>query len=115
MPPATDLARRYADALGALRAIHAFDAWLGSHWHERCDVPCAEPVSRTPLGVPGSITWYEHNDVVIGVLPGQEGCFRIPRAAAMPEFPLADGLPPSLEQDVVISASMREEIDLPGS
>jgi hypothetical protein len=116
MPPATDLARRYGDALAALRAIHAFDAWLGRHWHERCAAPVSEPVSLTPLGVSGSITWYERDDVVVGVLPGQEGCFRVPRDAPMPEFPLAAGGPPlPREQDVVISASMRAEVDLPGS
>ncbi len=116
MPPAVDLARRYADALAALRAIHTFDAWLGDHWHERCAAPTAGPVAVTPLGVSGAIAWHERDDVVIGVLPGQEGCFRVPRDAMMPAFPVGASPTPLLaEQDVVISATMREEGTLAGT
>jgi hypothetical protein len=115
MPPAFDLARRYADALEALRAIHAFDAWLGSHWQERCAAPRTPPTSHTPLGVSGAIAWHEVDEWVIGVLPGQEGCFRIPRAAPLPAFPLAAGPAAPFGQDVVISAAMRDESPSPGT
>jgi hypothetical protein len=109
MPPANDLARRYADALAALRAVHAFDAWLGRHWHDHCPAPRDAPTSHTPLGTDGAITWHEGVETVTGYLPGDEGCFRIPRDEAMPDFPLVTrALPVSLGQDILISASMRE-------
>jgi hypothetical protein len=118
MPSAVALARRYSDALAALRAIHAFDAWLGSYWRERCLVLHSQPVSYTPVGVSGSITWYECGGDVFGLLPGQDGCFQIPHAAAMPDFPFSLERPLPFElkpnQDVVIRATMRDELDLSG-
>ena len=116
MPPATDLARRYAEALSALRAIHVFDNWLGDHWCDRCPPPEDEPTSRTPLGAAGAITWHERGDTIVGFIPGDEGCFRIPRDAAMPDFPAVAGeLPIPYGQDVVISAAMRESLQPPGN
>ena len=116
MPPANDLARRYAEALAALRAIHVFDAWLGHHWHEQCPPPDNAPTSRTPVGAEGAIAWHESEDVVVGFLPGEHGCFRIPRDAPLPDFPQAGhGVAIAFEQDVVIRAAMRDELQPPGS
>ena len=115
MPPAIDLARRYAEALAALRAIHVFDAWLGRHWHEHCPRPDDAPASSTPVGAEEPIVWHEGEDVVVGFLPGEDGCFRIPRDAPLPDFPHAgNGLPVTFGQDVVIRAAMRDELQPPG-
>jgi hypothetical protein len=115
MPPAIDLALRYADALAALRAVHAFDAWLGRYWHDHCPAPSDAPASHTPLGASGVIAWHEGNETVTGYLPGDEGCFRIPRGEAMPDFPLVTRtLPLSMGQDILISAAMREANASPG-
>jgi hypothetical protein len=115
MPPAIDLARRYAEALAALRAIHEFDDWLGLHWDEQCSIPDREPASHTPIGREQAITWYESEETILGFLPGEDGCFRIPRAAALPAFPFAaDRLATPYGQDIVISAAMREEVQPPG-
>lgn len=110
MPPAVDLARRYGEALAALRAVHAFDAWLGEHWQERCPPPGSPPAARTALGAAGEITWHEGANAVVGYLPGHDGCFRIARGAVMPEFHVP-GItpPPPFENDIVISASMQDE------
>jgi hypothetical protein len=114
MPPAIDLARRYAEALAALRAVHIFDDWLGHFWHERCPRPDGAPTSSTPVTREDAIVWHEREDIVIGYLPGEDGCFRIPRAAPLPDFPSASNGPSvSFGQDVVISAAMREELQPP--
>ena len=112
MPPAIDLARRYAEALAALRAVHRFDDWLGRHWHDRCPTPTTTATSHTFLGADGTIAWHDDEDGVVGYLPGEAGCFRVPRDAAMPDFPApADSLPLVYGQDVLISAAMRDEAD----
>jgi hypothetical protein len=116
MPLAIDLARRYAEALAALRAVHLFDAWLGHHWHERCPAEEGLPVSHTALSPEDAITWYESEETILGFLPGEEGCFRIPRAVPLPEFPFAaDAQAIHYGQDVVISAEMREALHPPES
>jgi hypothetical protein len=115
MPPAIDLARRYAEALAALRAVHDFDDWLGQFWEERCTVPEGGPAARTPLGVEGAIAWYDCGETIAGYVPRQDGCFRVPRSAALPVFPfVADELVAPTGQDVVISAAMRDELHPPG-
>jgi hypothetical protein len=116
MPLAIDLARRYADALAALRAVHDFDAWLGDHWHERCPPPAAAPDAKTPLGAGRAIAWHEAADSVVGYLPGQEGCFRIARNVPLPDFSVVGNSPTApFGTDVVISAAMQEELLPPGS
>lgn len=107
-----DLARRYSEALAALRAVHAFDDWLGEHWHERCPPPSRPPSAKTTLGSGGEITWHETAGRVVGYIPGHAGCFRIARDADLPAFlfslaPLA--MPAGPGTDVLISASMRDE------
>jgi hypothetical protein len=110
MPPAIDLARRYGEALLALRAVHDFDDWLGRYWCDRCPPPAAPPTSYTSLGANGTIAWHEGEDVVVGYLPRDGGCFRIPRDATMPDFPAATtAVPLPYGQDVVIRAAMRDE------
>lgn len=114
MPPAFDLARRYAQALTALRAIHDFDAWLGEHWREQCPAPASAPAAHTPLGAAGAITWHEEHGRVLGFLPGDEGCFDIPHGAPLPPFSLQSDIAPPLDNgDILISASMREELPPP--
>jgi hypothetical protein len=110
MPPAIDLARRYAEALAALRAVHRFDEWLGRHWHDRCSAATTPAASHTSLGASGTIAWHEDEESVVGYLPGEAGCFRISRAAMMPDFsqPGSD-LPLVIDQDVLINATMRDE------
>lgn len=111
MPPALELARRYSDALAALRAVHAFDDWLGDHWQERCPPPPASSSARSPVGIWGDVTWHESGEDVIGYLPDQDGCFRVPIAATLPDFwpaiPVMDA--PRVDEDVVISAAMPGE------
>ena len=109
MPLAVDLARRYGEALAALRAVHAFDDWLGDHWKERCPPMSTTPAARTALGASGEITWHETTDSILGYLPDREGCFRIARDAAMPEFSFTRIVPALVDRDVVISASMQDE------
>ena len=116
MAPAIDLARRYAEALSALRAIHDFDDWIGQFWHERCPAPAGAAASREALGTEEAIVWHEGEDTVYGFLPGDAGCFRVPHDETLPDFPFALATPAvSYGQDVVISAAMREELSSPGS
>jgi hypothetical protein len=95
MPPAFTLARRYAEALAALRAIHDFDAWLGEHWQ--------------------AIAWYESAEMVTGYLPGEEGCFQVRRDERLPDLPIAETFTPEYGRDVVIRAAMRDDFGQPGS
>lgn len=114
MPQAFDLAHRYAQALAALRAIHDFDAWLGAYWREECPAPASVAAARTPLGAAGAIAWHEEGGRIVGYLPGDSGCFDIPRDASPPPFAFgADISPPYSGRDIVISASMREELPSP--
>jgi hypothetical protein len=114
MPPAVDLARRYGEALAALRAVHAFDDWLGDHWQERCPPVSTTPAARTALGASGEVSWHETGDNILGYLPDREGCFRIARDAVMPDFSFTTNIPPpQVERDVVISASMQDEHQSP--
>jgi hypothetical protein len=113
MPRALDLARRYAEALAALRAVHDFDSWLGEHWHERCPPPVAPPAAQTSLGRSGTISWYEAADTVVGYLPESDGCFRVARESVMPDFtPFADPAG-TFDRDILISAEMRAEQSSP--
>jgi hypothetical protein len=114
MPPALDLARCYAQALAALRAIHDFDAWLGAHWQERCPPPSTPPTAHTQLGADGAITWHESADRVVGYLPDEDGCFQFARDVPLPDFPLTgDRLDAPYGTDVVISAEMQDELQPP--
>jgi len=116
MPPAIVLARRYAEALAALRAVHDFDDWIGQFWHERCPAPASAAASRDTVGAEDTIVWHEGEETVFGYLPGRDGCFCVPRDVALPEFPsIPENLAPALGQDIVISASMRDELQPPGS
>jgi hypothetical protein len=110
MPPALDVARRYAEAVAAMRAIKRFDTWLGDHWHQECPGRDTAPAATTDVGAEDAITWYEGAEMIVGYLPGEVGCFRIPREAALPYFPLVgDGPPPATGNDILISAEMREQ------
>jgi hypothetical protein len=111
MPHAIDLARRYAEALAALRAVHVFDTWLGNHWHEQCPAAGSAAASYTPLSAEHGITWFESDETVLGYVPGEVGCFRIPRDVTLPDFPFAaESRAVHYGQDIVISAAMREEL-----
>jgi hypothetical protein len=114
MPLAIDLARRYAEAVTALRALHDFDDWLGQYWLDPCPAPALSALARSPYDREEAIVWYEGEEHVYGYLPGYDGCFCVPRAVALPEFPFA-AVGPALPygQDVLISAAMREELQPP--
>lgn len=115
MPPAIVLARRYAEALSALRAVHDFDDWIGHYWHERCPAPAGAAASRDALGADEAIVWHEGEDTVYGYLPGYDGCFCVPYDETLPEFPFAASKPAiPFGQDIVISAAMREQLQPPG-
>jgi len=111
MPPALELARRYSEALAALRAVHDFDDWLGEHWHDHCPPPPGTSSARTPVGMRGEITWHETGDDVIGYLPDHDGCFRVSIAASLPDFWPAASVADvqRVDEDVVISAAMPGE------
>jgi hypothetical protein len=116
MPPATAIARRFAEAIIALRAIHEFDAWVGQYWRSPCPVPEKAALARADRGTSDAIVWHEGETTIFGFLPGRDGCFCVPLEAALPEFAFATGRPTaSYGQDVVISAAMREEFHSPGS
>lgn len=116
MPPAIAIARRYAEAVATLRAIHDFDDWIGQYWIERCSAPAAAASISPSLGIEDAIVWQEDEETIFGFLPGFEGCFCIPRDVALPEFPFsAAGATTFSGQDIVISAAMREELQPPGS
>ena len=88
MPPAIELARRYAEALAALRAVHDFDEWIGHFWQEACPAPPSAPRRATRWTPEDTIVWHEGEETVFGYLPGREGCFCVPRDVALPDFPL---------------------------
>jgi hypothetical protein len=116
MPPAIDIARRYAEAVATLRALHDFDDWIGQFWVERCASPESGAAARSTLGAEEMIVWHEGEETVFGFLPGYDGCFCIPRAVALPDFPFAaQGTSHAFGQDIVISAAMREDVQPPGS
>jgi hypothetical protein len=116
MPPAINVARRYAEAVATLRALHDFDDWIGQYWVERCASPGSAAATHTTLGAEELIVWHEDEETVLGFLPGYDGCFRIPRAVPLPDFPFAaEGPVRSFGQDIVISAAMREDVQPPGS
>ncbi|MGH2613725.1 MAG: hypothetical protein ACRDJC_00660 [Thermomicrobiales bacterium] len=116
MPPAIDVARRFAEAVATLRAIHDFDDWIGQYWVERCGSPESAAAAHSTAGAEEMIVWHEGEETVFGFLPGYEGCFCIPRAVALPDFPFASQGPlRGFGQDIVISAAMREDIQPPGS
>lgn len=109
MPAAFDLARRYAEALTALRAVHDFDAWLGKHWQAHCSAPAGPPTAETPVGSGQVIAWYESAGVVSGFLPGEDGCFQVPRGERLPEIAVGETFTPAYGRDVLISAAMRDD------
>ncbi len=116
MPPAIDLARRFADAITALRAIHDFDDWVGQYWRDRCPAPENIVERGGGRGDEDAVVWHESEATIFGFLPDRDGCFSVPRDVALPDFSFATGRSPApYGQDIVISAGMREEIQSPGS
>ena len=116
MPPATDLARRFAEAITALRAIHDFDDWIGQYWSDRCPAPESSLIANHQRGADDAIIWHEGETTIYGLLPGRDGCFCVPRDAALPDFAFAAGRTPArFEQDILISAAMREEHHTPSA
>jgi hypothetical protein len=116
MPPAIVLARRYAEALAALRAVHDFDEWIGQFWHDCCPAPASAASSRDTVGTEDTIVWHEGVETVFGYLPGRDGCFCVPRDLALPDFSfIAENRSLPIGQDIVISAAMRDELQPPGS
>lgn len=118
MPPATLLARRFSEAIIALRAIKEFDSWVGQFWRSPCPFPERAALARADRGATDAIIWHDGETTIYGFLPDpdMDGCFCVPLDAALPEFHFTAGrsLMP-YGQDVVISAAMREEIQPPGS
>lgn len=116
MPPAIDLARRYAEALSALRAVHDFDDWIGRFWHERCPDSKGAGTYRTFVGSEEAIVWHEAEDTVYGYLPGDDGCFCVPSEETLPDFPfIARDVDVPYGQDILISAEMRDQLQPTGS
>lgn len=115
MPPVIDVARRFAEAVEVLRAVHDFDDWIGQFWFEPCFAPVAARVAHATFADSDSIVWDEVDGTVFGFLPGRDGCFCIPRDVPIPTFPFGlIGPSRGLGQDIVISAEMREELQTPG-
>jgi hypothetical protein len=116
MPRAIELARRYAEALSALRAVHDFDEWIGQFWQECSPSPTIATAPHNTVGAEDTIVWHEGEETVFGYLPGREGCFCVPRDVALPDFPFTAENPAlPFGQDIVISAAMRDELQPPGS
>jgi hypothetical protein len=116
MPPAIDLARRFAEAITALRAIHDFDDWIGQYWRHPCPAPERVALARADRGGSNAIVWHEGGATIFGFLPDQDGCFCVPRDTDLPDFAFDTGsFAAPYRQDIVISAAMREEIQPPGS
>ena len=114
MPHAIDLARRFADAVAALRAIHDFDDWIGQFWCERCPAPRGAGAYKTLLGREDTIVWHEGDETVYGYLPGLDGCFCVPTDESLPDFPFAASQTDiAFGQDIVVSATMRDQIHPP--
>ena len=114
MPPAIDLARRYADAVAALRAIHDFDDWIGQFWCEHCPAPRGTGADKTLRGREDALVWQEGEETVYGYLPGRDGCFRVPADESIPDFAFAASQPDiCFGQDIVVSATMREHMQPP--
>lgn len=115
MPPAIDLARRFAEAITALRAIHDFDDWIGQFWRQQCPAPQEVALAGADRGADDALVWHEGDGTIYGFLPDRDGCFCVPREAALPDFAFTAGpSAPPYGQDIVISAAMREEIHPPG-
>ena len=116
MPPVIDVARRFAEAITALRAIHDFDTWIGQFWCDHCPVSERAALARDDCGASDAIVWHEDEATIFGFLPDRDGCFCLPRETALPEFAFTAGRTATLYgQDIVISAAMREESHPPGS
>ncbi len=116
MPPAIDVAHRFAEAVTTLRALHDFDAWIGQFWIEGCSAAQSAASSGLSSGVDDAIIWYETADTVFGFLPGRDGCFSLPRDLPLPEFAFAAGISSvPYEEDIVISAAMSDELQSPRS
>ena len=115
MPPAMELARRFAEAIVALRAIHEFDAWVGQYWRSPCPAPEQAALARADRGASDAIVWHEGEATIYGFLPDRDGCFCVPIEAVLPEFAFAVGRAAPYGQDILISAAMREEIQPPGT
>ena len=116
MPSAIDVARRFAEAITTLRALHDFDAWIGQFWSEGCSAAQSAASTDRPAGADDAIVWHETADTILGFLPGRDGCFSIPRDVTLPEFSFAAGRSPfPYGEDIVISAAMRDELQSPGS
>jgi hypothetical protein len=116
MPAAIDVARRFAEAVAALRALHDFDAWIGQYWQERCPVPGHADSRHGAIGDEDVIVWHECEETVFGYLPGRAGCFCIPRDVALPDFPFAAKEPvAAYGKDILIGAAIRVELQAPGN
>ncbi|MBA2596928.1 MAG: hypothetical protein M3Q50_11595 [Chloroflexota bacterium] len=115
MPPALDVARRFAEAIATLRALHDFDDWIGQFWIEGCSAQRRAASSARPAGGDDSIVWHETGNTIFGYLPGRDGCFAIPRDMPLPDFSFTAGkssIP--YGEDIVISAAMGEELQTSG-
>ena len=116
MPPAIDLARRFAEAIIALRAIKEFDSWVGQFWRSPCPFPEKAALARADRGAGDAIVWHDGETTIYGFLPDMDGCFCVPLDAALPDFAFAAGRAAvPYGQDIVISAAMREEVHPPGN
>jgi|SRR5215217_5600024 len=68
-----------------------FGLWLDAYWIETVVLPdesCLADADRTRTPR-DEITWIEHEDEIVGFLPGRaRGCYRIPRGAKPPVIAL---------------------------
>lgn len=91
MITAYDLAEAYSRAISAYWrgdgeiALSRLSAWLGQFWTETPAELTGPPVLVSPHAGGGrGIHWHEVGSSILGCVPGQQGCYRIPQTSILP-------------------------------
>ena len=99
MASAAELARAYDAYVSALwrgdANVAPFGVWLGECWRaEPMPQPAAPPAVISPCGGGGrGIQWHDSPAVVIGYVPGGDGCYVVPSDAVAPALGASTPVP----------------------
>lgn len=78
-----------------LAAVRGFMAWIEAWWWDDCPPEPATPPDAISGGGWEPVRWYEAGEVILGYSAGQEGCYRVPAAAAAPALGSVPRPPPA--------------------
>jgi hypothetical protein len=68
-------------------AASGFAEWLVGFWEPSLDPPDGSPDAQSALAAGGrGIEWFERDDWVCGVVPGQSGGYLLPRIAILEQL-----------------------------